>query len=76
MALTPLDILNGLFGLLFVIISVILGLIIAFKYFKNNDKNFILIGFTWVFITSGWYGTSLSFLSALILGGEGLSLKQ
>ena len=75
MTLTPLDILNGIFGLSFVIISIILGLIIALKYFKNKDKNFILIGFTWVFITSGWYGTSFSFLSALILGGEGLSFE-
>lgn len=75
MTLTPLDVLNGSLGLSFVIISIILGLIIAFKYFKNKDKNFILIGFTWVFITSGWYGTSFSFLSALILGGEGLPFE-
>lgn len=75
MALTPLDILNGSLGLSFVIISIILGIIIALKYFKNKDKNFILIGLTWVFITSGWYGTSFSFLSALILGGEGLPFE-
>ncbi len=75
MVLTPLDVLNGSLGLSFVTISIILGLIIAFKYFKNKDKNFILIGFTWVFITSGWYGTSFSFLSALILGGDGLPFE-
>ena len=75
MVLTPLDVLNGSLGLSFVIISIILGLIIASKYFEYKDKNFILIGFTWVFITSGWYGTSFSFLSALIFGGQGLPFE-
>jgi len=60
MALEPLDIVNGTFGLLFVVISIILGVIIVLKYFKTKDKNFLLVGFTWIFLISGWYGTSVS----------------
>jgi hypothetical protein len=76
MALEPLDIVNGIFGLLFVVISIVLGLIIVSKYFRTKDKNFLLVGFTWIFLISGWYGTSASFLVALITGGDGLSLEM
>jgi hypothetical protein len=72
MALELLDILNGTFGLIFVGISIILGLIIVSKYFKNKNVNFLLTGFTLVFLVSGWYGTSVSFLVALSTGGDGL----
>ncbi|MFX1337054.1 MAG: hypothetical protein ACFFDK_00440 [Promethearchaeota archaeon] len=76
MSLEPLDIVNGTFGLLFVVISIILGIIIVLKYFKTKDKNFLLVGFTWIFLISGWYGTSASFLVALFTGGDGLSLEM
>jgi len=76
MPLEALDIVNGTFGLLFVVISIILGIIIVLKYFKTKDKNFLLVGFTWIFLISGWYGTSASFLVALFTGGEGLSLEM
>ena len=76
MALSPLDIVNGIFGLLFVGISIILGVIIVLKYFKTKDKNFLLVGFTWIFLISGWFGTSVSFIVALLTGGDGLSLEM
>ncbi len=76
MALTTLDIVNGIFGLLFVGISIILGIIIVLKYFKTRDTNFLLVGFTWILLISGWFGTSVSFLVALITGGDGLSLEM
>ena len=76
MALEPLDIVNGTFGLLFVVISIILGVIIVLKYFKTKDINFLLVGLTWIFLISGWYGTSASFLVALFTGGDGLSLEM
>jgi hypothetical protein len=72
MALTPLDSLNGILNLIFLGISFILGAIILLKYFKNKNKNFIYIGFTLILLTSGWYGTTASFLVALI-DGNGLS---
>ena len=76
MPLTPLDIVNGTFGLLFVSISVILGFIIILKYFKSKNINFLWVGLTWIFITAGWWGTSISFLVALLTGGEGLSFEM
>ena len=76
MSLTPLDILNGILGLLVVIISFILGLIVLSKYFKNKNKNFILLGINLILLTSGWYGTSTSFIIALINSSDGLSLEM
>lgn len=76
MSLTPLDILNGILGLSVVIVSFILGLIVLLKYFKNKNKNFILLGFNLLFLASGWYGTSTSFIIALINNSEGLSLEM
>lgn len=76
MKLSPLDIINGIFGLLFIVISIILGIIIVLKYFKIKDKNFLLVGFTWIFLISGWYGTTASFIVALLTGGDGLSLEM
>ncbi|MFX1394862.1 MAG: hypothetical protein ACFFAH_14980 [Promethearchaeota archaeon] len=73
MALEPLDIVNGIFGLLFVLISIIVGVIIIKKYFKNKDINLLLVGMTWILLASGWYGTSTSFLVALFTGTDGLS---
>ena len=76
MSLTPLDILNGTFGLSLVIISFILGLIVLFKYFKNKNKNFILLGINLILLASGWFGTSTSFIVALIYGNDGLALEM
>jgi hypothetical protein len=75
MSLSNLDILNGTLGLLVVIVSFILGLIVLLKYFKNKNKNFILLGINLIFLASGWYGTSSSFIVALITNSEGLSLE-
>ncbi|MHA1657925.1 MAG: hypothetical protein ACTSUT_02220 [Promethearchaeota archaeon] len=76
MALEPLDYLNGIFNLIFIFISIILGLIIMFKYFKNKNINFILIGIFLILLTCGWWGTSTSFLIASISGSEGLSIEM
>lgn len=74
MALEPLDIVNGIFGLFFVLISIIVGVIIIKKYFKNKDINLLLVGMTWILLASGWYGTSASFLVALFTSEtDGLS---
>jgi hypothetical protein len=73
MPLETLDYLNGTFGLIFVIISFIVGAKIILRYFIKHDINFIYIGFTWILLSCGWYGTSISFLVALIMSNEGLS---
>ncbi|MBD3340638.1 MAG: hypothetical protein GF353_16135 [Candidatus Lokiarchaeota archaeon] len=76
MPLEPLDFLNGMLGLVFITITIILGIIICSKYFKTYDKNFLLVGITLIFLVSGWYGTSFSFLVALIFNNEGLSYEM
>jgi len=76
MSLSPLDILNGILGLSVVIVSLALGFILLLKYFKNKNKNFILLGINLIFLGSGWYGTSTSFIVALISGSEGLNLEM
>ena len=75
MSLSPLDILNGILGISVVTISIALGFSLLFKYFKNRNKAFILTGLTLIFITSGWYGTSLSFIIAVIFNNDGLPLE-
>lgn len=74
MSLTPLDFLNGILGVSVVSLSLVLGIIVLSKYFKNQDKTFILTGLTLIFMTSGWYGTSLSFIVALVFNNDGLPL--
>ncbi|TFF89021.1 MAG: hypothetical protein EU550_00095 [Promethearchaeota archaeon] len=76
MALTPFDILNGVFNVIFLTISFILGIIVLLKYFRNKNRNFIYIGLTIILLTSGWYGTTISFLVALVTGGDGLTFSQ
>lgn len=75
MTLTPLDILNGSLGLALVLISIILGLIVLSKYWTNKNKNFFLLGFSLIFFTAGWWGSSTSFIIALIFNNEGLALE-
>ncbi len=62
MVLETIDYINGIFSIIFVVISLILGLLIFVKYFQNKNINFIYISLTWIFISCGWWGTSLSFL--------------
>lgn len=75
MVLSPLDVLNGTFNLIVVSVAFVLGLIILSKYFKNKNKNFIFSGITLMFISTGWWGTSASFLVALFLTNDGLPLE-
>ena len=68
MELTPLELINGIFSIIFVSISIILGLTIASKYFKYKQKTLLLVGFTWIGLTSIWYSSSLSVLLILTTG--------
>ncbi len=76
MPLNPLDVLNGTFNLILVSVSVVLGLIVLKKYFTNKNKNFIFSGLTMIFISTGWWGTSASFIVALLFNSDGLSLEM
>ena len=64
--LSELEILQGSFTLTFVTISIILGLVIFFKYFSQKKREYIYVGFAWIFLSSGWWGSSFSFLSIVL----------
>ena len=71
MVLTPDQILNGVFSLIFVVISIYIGFTIISKYPKSKNRTVILVGFVWLGIVSSWYASSSSFLVALIADGDG-----
>jgi hypothetical protein len=60
--LTQLEILQSVFAIIFVSISLILGFRILFKYFTLKNKELITIGLTWILMTSPWWGPSISFI--------------
>ncbi|MHA1931977.1 MAG: hypothetical protein ACW96X_05515 [Promethearchaeota archaeon] len=71
MALYPLDIINGIFSFIFVIISLVVGFLILLRYFKYKEKIYFLVGVTWILISEPWWPSSLSFLVSLS-NGSGL----
>ena len=72
MAITPDAFVNGLFSLIYVFITTLIGLIIASKYFKYKQPVLLLMGFSWIFIGCPWWSSSISFVLAL-LTGKGLT---
>ena len=62
------DILHGSFSLIYVIISLTIGLIILLKYFKFRNRLYILVGLTWGFLSLPWVPDSISFLRNLFFG--------
>lgn len=76
MALNDIElIINGIFSLIFVVISLIVGIIIALNYRFQKNKNFLYVGGTWIFLTSGWWGSSISFILALFTSTNGLPIE-
>ncbi|MHA1492011.1 MAG: hypothetical protein ACTSRI_20465 [Promethearchaeota archaeon] len=72
MELSILDIIQGIENIIFVITAFILGFIIIKKYFilkKTTSKKkyeFISLGLTLIFITSGWWGSVIVFLVSFV----------
>ncbi|TFF63610.1 MAG: hypothetical protein EU521_00965 [Promethearchaeota archaeon] len=66
MELTPVELLNGVFSIIFVIISVAIGLRIILRYVKFKQKVLLLVGLTWLGLVSIWYASSISVLSILL----------
>ena len=68
MALQPIDIANGVFSIIFVTISIIIGLTIISKYFELKRRTYLLIGFTWIGMSAPWTPSSISLLTYLLFG--------
>lgn len=66
MTLTPLETLNGTFSLIFVLISLLVGLVIASKYFQLKNRTLLLVGITWMGLTTPWLPSTVSFIVYLI----------
>lgn len=66
MALEFVDMLQGSFSLIFVLISLYLGISILFKYFTYKSRVYILVGLSWIGVANPWFPDSISFLMNLI----------
>ena len=68
MALQPLDMANGIVLTIFCVISIFVGIRIVSRYFVIKRREFLLVGITWLCITSPWWPATISFIMFLITG--------
>ncbi len=66
-SLDQLEIVHGTFTLIFVIVSLIVGIRILIKYRISKKIEHITLGLAWIFLSSAWWGSSFSFFSILII---------
>jgi hypothetical protein len=63
--LTPYQWVHGIFTVIFVIISILIGLQILLKYYTAEGERFfefIPLGLTYIFLSSAWWGPTFNFL--------------
>ncbi|MFX0072289.1 MAG: hypothetical protein ACFFAO_14480, partial [Candidatus Hermodarchaeota archaeon] len=68
MALETLDLVNGIVLIIFCFISIYVGIRIILKYFVYKQRQFMLVGITWIFLVSAWYPASISFIMFFFTG--------
>ncbi len=74
MVLELVDFLQGLFSLIFVLISVSIGISILLKYSKFKSRLYILVGISWIGVANPWFPDSISFIMN-ILFQESLAIE-
>lgn len=74
MVLDNTDIMNGFLSLIFIIISIFVGLLFFFKYRKYRIKDLIFVGITWIIMSEPWWGHTISLFVAFSTG-EGLNIQ-
>ena len=74
MELELVEILQVTFSSIFIIVSIIVGLLLISKYFKYKEKNFLLVGITWIGITTPWLSGTISF-PMMVFFGTSLSIE-
>ena len=57
-----------------IIMAILIGLIIVSKYFEHKNITLLLVGLTWIGISSPWWPSTVSFLVILITN-RGISLQ-
>ena len=66
--LSTLDFITGLFSLLVISVSTVIGLIIASKYIEYKSKPYLYWGLAYTGFYCPWWSSGISFLSVLITG--------
>lgn len=61
--LTNLEILQGVFGLIWVIFAIFIGILLIWKAISLNRNDLALVGLTYILITSAWWGVALQFIT-------------
>ena len=67
---TQLELLNGIVTLIFIVISIIIGFKIIFKYFSTKQIEYLTIGTAWIFLSSGWWEGTLSIWIFIVFNAE------
>lgn len=62
MALELTEFLQGSFNLIFVLISIVVGLTILSRYFKYKKFHFFLVGVIWIGISTPWLHGAIAFI--------------
>ena len=68
MELTPIELLQGIFSLIFVIITFIIAIKIFITYFEKRNKDFILFSLAWIGMASPWIPDALTFIMIISTG--------
>jgi len=59
-------VISAVFALIFVSISIIVGLLLILKYFKSKDKTLLYVGVTWIIIVEAWMPSAVNLIYMLI----------
>ncbi len=57
------ELLQGLFGLIWVIIAFLIGIRITYKGITLERKDLIAVGLTYILVSSAWWGVAVQFVS-------------
>ena len=68
MQLTPIQFVTGLFSLLLALISIYVGLYIASRYRKYNNKILLYVGLGWIGLMNGWWPSAINFVLVVATG--------
>ena len=63
MAFSNFQILQGIFGSIWAVIAIIVGLRIIYKAIQLNRNELIAVGLTYILISSAWWGVVIQFIS-------------
>ncbi|MBD3255547.1 MAG: hypothetical protein GF383_10660 [Candidatus Lokiarchaeota archaeon] len=69
-SLTTLELLQGVLTLIFVVVSIILGVSIMLKYFKYQNRSFLLFGISWICLISPYWPDAITILTITFFNSE------